>query len=229
MKKVYGYVRVSTKQQRLERQRANIKREYPNAKIYSDEGTGTTLDRKGWKQLEKTVQPGDTIVFDEVSRLSRNAQEGFKVYQELYSKGVNLVFIKEPHINTSVYKESLERKIKVNSNDKKIDLTIDFINNLLMEIAKEQIEIAFEQAQKERDLLSQRTKEGLQRARINGKELGREPGKKVVFKKETECKPKILKHSIDFNGTLSDKELIEMLNLSRNTFYKYKRELKQDD
>lgn len=226
MTKIYGYVRVSTMTQSIERQRKNILKEYPKAIIFSDEYTGTTLDRKGWQKLYKTVSEGDTIIFDEVSRLSRNAKEGFEVYQDLYEKGVNLVFIKEPHINTEVYKKAQESKLNAATNDEIENLTIDFANNLLMLVAKKQIKLAFEQAQKERDLLSQRTKEGLARAKANGSKLGRP--KNFTIKKEVESKPQILKHSIDFNGTLSDKELMSMLKLSRNTYYKYKRELKQE-
>lgn len=57
--------------------------------------------------LLKVVKAGDTIVFDEVSRMGRTADEGFELYKELYEKGVELVFLKEPHINTEVYKKAM--------------------------------------------------------------------------------------------------------------------------
>lgn len=44
------------------------------------------------------VQPGDTIVFDSVSRMSRDEEEGFKDYKALYEKGVILIFLNEPLI-----------------------------------------------------------------------------------------------------------------------------------
>ena len=47
------------------------------------------------------IKKEDTIVFDSVSRMSRNADEGFKDYKMLYSMGVNLIFLNEPLINTS--------------------------------------------------------------------------------------------------------------------------------
>ena len=59
--------------------------------------TGTKVyGRKVFAKLLGVVKEGDTIVFDEISRMSRNEEEGFSLYQELYEKGVNLVFLKEP-------------------------------------------------------------------------------------------------------------------------------------
>ena len=63
--------------------------------------------------LLKLVKEGDTIVFDSVSRMSGNADEGFNAYEELYNRGVSLVFLKEPHINTDTYKQALESNIKL--------------------------------------------------------------------------------------------------------------------
>ena len=89
----YGYCRVSTHSQRIERQESNILEKYPQAVIYREAFTGTKL--QGRKELDKIlrrVAPGDTIVFDEVSRMSRNAEEGFALYQELFYKHINLFF-----------------------------------------------------------------------------------------------------------------------------------------
>ena len=97
---IFGYCRISTPQQSIERQARNILRAYPTAILYEEAYTGTKLDRPKFKVLLKRVKPGDTIIFDEVSRMSRNADEGFELYKELYDKGVELVFLKEPHINT---------------------------------------------------------------------------------------------------------------------------------
>ena len=112
MCKRYGYVRISTVKQSIERQIRNIKDQYPDAFIVTDEYTGTKLDRPGWMKLYKTVKEGDTIIFDEVSRMSRDADEGFAVYEDLYRRGVNLVFIKEPHISTAVYRQQAENQIQ---------------------------------------------------------------------------------------------------------------------
>ena len=85
---IYGYVRVSTVKQKVERQIANIKKEYPAAVIIDEAYTGTSMSRPKWNKLIKALKPGDTIVFDEVSRMARTAQEGFETYLELYNKGL---------------------------------------------------------------------------------------------------------------------------------------------
>ena len=98
---VYGYCRVSTDKQSIERQIRNIQKAFPEAIIKQEIYTGTKTDgRKVFEQLLKTVKAGDKIVFDSVSRMSRNADIGFQVYQELYDRKIELIFLKEPHINT---------------------------------------------------------------------------------------------------------------------------------
>lgn len=97
--KVYGYCRISTSKQSMERQIRNIKLAYPDAVIVKETYTGTKIQgRKEFEKLLKIVSTGDTLVFDSVSRMSRTAQEGYEMYQKLYNQGVSLVFLKEPHI-----------------------------------------------------------------------------------------------------------------------------------
>ena len=98
----YAYCRVSTKHQRIARQITNITELYPNATIIREFYTGTTQNRPQWDKLISTIKKEDTIVFDSVSRMSRNAEEGFNDYKMLYEKGVHLIFLNEPLINTSV-------------------------------------------------------------------------------------------------------------------------------
>jgi DNA invertase Pin-like site-specific DNA recombinase len=102
------------------------------------------------------------------------------------------------------------------------------LNEYALDLAKEQIILAFAQAEKEVEDLHQRTKEGIETARLNGKQIGQKEGAKLTTKKSVEAKKLIEKHSKDFNGTLNDVECMQMLRLSRNTYYKYKRELKAE-
>lgn len=75
----YGYCRISTARQSIERQIRNIRGAYPKAVIYQEIFTGTkTEGRKKWEQLQRIVRPGDTIIFDSVSRMSRNAPKALK-------------------------------------------------------------------------------------------------------------------------------------------------------
>ena len=222
---IYGYARVSTKQQNIDRQIRNIKSAYPDAVIRQEKYTGTKLDgRKELDAILKVVQPGDTIVFDSVSRMSRNAEEGFKLYEKLYNDNVNLVFLKEPHINTAVYKTALQNQIEMTGNEI-ADMYIETTNRVLLVLAKDQIRLAFEASEKEVLDLRQRTKEGIETARINGKQIGGVEGRKLNVKKAAPAKQRILELSRSFNGTLKDKDVMKLIGIANNTYYKYKKEL----
>lgn len=224
----YGYARISRSSQSIERQVRNIKDFDNKAKIYQEAYTGTKQDRPQWLKLLKKLKPGDTIIFDSVSRMSRNADDGYKEYEELYNKGINLIFLKERHIDTETYRNALNQQIATTGNEI-ADTYIEATNKVLMILAKQQIKLAFEQAQKEVDDLHKRTSEGMKTAKLNGKQIGRAKGAVISTKKSIEAKKIILKHSIDFGGALTDKEVIQMIgNISRNTFYKYKKELKNE-
>lgn len=222
---VYGYARISTAKQSIERQIRNIEREYPDAVIVQEAYTGTKIDRKEWNKLFAAAKTGDTIVFDSVSRMSRNAEEGFTVYEELYNRGVTLVFLKEPHINTDTYRKALESSIPMTNTA--VDFILEGINRYLLELAREQIRLAFDQAEKEVEDLHQRTREGIQTARLNGKQIGQKPGAKLTTKKSIVAKEVILRHSKDFGGTLADVDVVKLTGLARNTYYKYKAELRE--
>ena len=224
MSRIYGYARVSTMRQSTERQIENIKAKYPEAVIIAESYTGTKLDRPQWTKLYNQLREGDTIVFDEVSRMSRNAEEGFSLYKELYEKGINLIFLKESTLNTDNFRETQKSQIPLTGDD--VDLILEGVAKYLMKLAEKQIKSAFESAQHEVDFLHQRVSEGVRRAQAQGKRIGTQSGEKLTTKKSIASKEIILKHSKDFGGTLNDIELMKMTGLSRNTFYKYKRELK---
>lgn len=239
MQRVYGYVRISTKKQNIERQIRNILAEYPTATIIREVYTGKSVSRPEFQKLLKMVQPDDTIVFDSVSRFSRNASEGVELYQDLFNKGVNLVFLKERHIDTATYRNELEKQLSftVNTGDNAtndlLNSIIDSLNRYMMALAERQITLAFEQAQKEVDDLRQRTREGIETARRNGKQIGgHREGAKMKIKKEAPIKALIVKHSNDFEGNLKDNQVIAIINatgelhVSRNTYYKYKMRLR---
>ncbi len=237
---IYGYARISTMKQKLERQIDNIKREYPGAVIITEKYTGTTTDRPKWnrlvEQIKKESEKGKeiTLVFDEVSRMSRNAAEGFEDYKMLYNMGVNLVFLKERHIDTENFRQALRSKVAMTGTD--VDIILMAVNEYMMKLAERQIEIAFQTAQAEVDYLHQRTSEGVRKAQAAGKQVGRKEGTTAgidfkvnpkVTKKAIAAKEIIRKHSKDFGGDLSDTKCMVVANVSRNTFYKYKKELQE--
>ena len=269
MNRIYGYCRISTMKQSIERQIRNIKEKYPDAIIVTDEYTGTKLDRPGWMKLYKQLKKGDTVVFDQVSRMSRDAEEGFRIYEELFNKGVNLIFLKELHINTETYQNAIKSAVPMTGTA--VDCILEGVNKYLMFLAKEQIRLAFEQAEKEVQDLRQRTREGIETARLNGKQIGQPKGATFETKKSKKLKELIIEYSKDFDGNNSDAEVISIINgmdkivygttlkkdpetgekkireliitphegvtesgkmknryISRMTYYKYKRELKEE-
>lgn len=237
---IYGYARISTKQQSIERQIRNIKAAYPDAHIEEEAYTGTKIDRPKFDNLLKNLKAGDTLVFDSVSRMSRNADDGYKLYQKLYNMGVELVFLKEPYINTATYRSSMKQQedaaqAAAQANKCSDEETAAFVNDLMgllnnyiNSLTRKQIRQAFEQSQKEVDDLHERTREGIQTARLNGKQIGGKTGAKLNVKKAAPAKAVILKHSKAFGGTLDDAECMKLAGLARNTYYKYKRELREE-
>jgi len=112
--------------------------------------------------------------------------------------------------------------------DNFVSSVISALNQYTIDLAKEQIRLAFAQAQKEVDDLHQRTREGILTARLNGKQIGQTPGRKLTIKKSAPCKEQIKKYSRDFDGTLTDADCIKLIGIARNTYYKYKRELREE-
>lgn len=220
---LYGYARISKPKQSIERQIRNIKTRYPEAIIVDEAYTGTTVSRPKWQKLFAAVKQGDCIVFDSVSRMSRNAEEGFRDYETLFHRDVELVFLKEPLINTATFKNALQSSVPLTGTN--VDYILEGVNRFLMELAREQIRLAFEQSEKEVSDLHQRTREGIETARLNGKQIGHAPGVKIVTKKSIQAKEEIKKYAKAFGGTLSDKDVIRLTGLARNTYYKYKREI----
>ena len=180
---IYGIVRISTQKQNMQRQIRNIKAAYPNAIIIKEVYTGTKLKgRKEFEQLISRAKNDDTFVFDSVSRMCRNADEGCELYEQLFYRDITLLFLQEPHINTDVFKQALNNQIELRiktgnqATDELMNSIIDALNKFTLDLAKQQIRIAFEQAEKEVQDLHQRTKEGIETARLNGKQIGQKQG-----------------------------------------------------
>lgn len=228
MQRIFGYCRISRPTQNIERQERNIIKAYPTARIYKEAYTGTkTAGRKELEKLLKQAQGGDIIVFDSVSRMSRNAAEGIELYMTLYDKGIELVFLKEPHINTATYKQALSDSVEFVGNEI-ADIYIEAANKVLRLLATRQIELAFGQAQKEVDDLHQRTAEGIETARRNGKQIGQRKGATLNVKKAAAAKKIIRTGCKTFGGTLTDEQCAAAAKVSRKTYYKYKAELRRE-
>lgn len=236
-KRKTGVVRISRGKQHNDRQIKNIKREFPDVdKIVTMVVSGAKVI--GYKDFEKVIaeaREGDTFIFDSVSRMSRNADKGCELYEQLFKRNIDIVFLKEPHINTSVYRQELNKQIEIQvqtgnkATDKFINAIIEALNEYTIALAKEQVRKAFEQAEKELDNIHKNTSEGLQVAKEKGKRVGTPKGTKLTTKKSIEAKEKILKHYKLFgSGTLNATETMKLAGIDKNTFYKYKRELLEE-
>ena len=221
---IFAYCRVSTPHQRLERQITNITELYPKAIIFREFYTGTTQNRPNWERLMTQIKKEDTIVFDSVSRMSRNADEGFKDYKTLYEMGVNLIFLNEPLINTSVFDSTRNNllNIDITTGNVAVDTffkgNIELINNFMMALAEEQIKAAFDQSEKEVTDLHSRISQGIREAKKNGTQIGLTKGTSLTTKKSLDCIAIIRKHSKDFGGTLEDPDVMKLCGCSRNSY-----------
>lgn len=230
--RVYGYARVSTKQQKIQRQVDNIKAFNPNTIIYKERQSGKDIEnRTVFRKMLSKIKTGDTIIFDEVSRMSRNAEEGYNLYMELMEQGISLVFLKERHIDTDEYKRRAQNHIeKIYSSNEKIDNFIngilELVENFERENLKDNIRLAFQQAENERLFLVKRVTEGKAKSE---KHQGRPAGSKNINKvKAGYIKKIIMEQSRDFDGRFSDAKIMReyLKGTARNTYYKYKKELK---
>lgn len=138
---IIGYARVSTKEQKLDRQIDNLKARGCE-KIYQEKMTGTKADRPEFQKMLDTLRRGDTLVADSFSRLSRSTKDLLALVDRLNTMGVNLVSIKEQLDTTT-------------ANGK---LMLTMLSAL---------------SQFERDLIAERTIDGLKAARARGRKGGR--------------------------------------------------------
>ena len=240
---VYGYCRVSTPRQSMDRQIQNIRAVYPEALIVTDEYTGTTLLRPGWIKLYKKLAPGDTVVFDQASRMSRDADEGFRVYQELFDRGVRMVFLRDHYIDSDMYATKL-KQADISTGKSYLD---EGLKVILMGLAKEQIRVAFERAEDEARDTRRKTSEGIRvkmrrneelifstgseeeaKKHPDWRQIGQQRGAKLTTKKSLAAKEVIRRHSRAFGGGLWDSEVMKLAEISRMTYYKYKKELRQE-
>ena len=232
MSTTYGYARVSTPTQNLARQVDNLRSYDPKIVIYEEAYTGRRIQgRQELTKLLRRVRKGDTVVFDSVSRMSRDANEGYALYESLFDKGVELVFLKERHCDTKLLRDRANEWIAIEASTgrKSVDTFLGeltgAINRLLLAIARENIRLAFEQSQKEVDDLRERTREGLRVAKAEGKQVGGVKGAKYDVKKKIPAKEKIRKLSKRYGGPLTGEETWRVCGISRGTYYNYCKEI----
>ncbi|MDO4536468.1 MAG: recombinase family protein [Clostridium perfringens] len=209
----YSYMRISTKEsddkQSFNRQEKSLKAYAESNNIeyllsFKDDISGSTFDRPQWSKLEKILQKDDTIVFKEISRFTREAENGYEKYMELMKKGINLVFLDNPTVSTD-YISNLTNIANTQSLVTKtaLDSTIKLL--LIVELNR---------VQQEREIIVKRIKQGIA---ASDKKSGRKQGK--LDKMSDELKADIKEFLSD--RTIKQIDLMNKHNISRNTLKKY--------
>jgi len=163
----YGYIRVSTEEQNLENQKQAISEKYAIDEWIEEKKSGTIdYKKRNLGELVQKLQAGDILVITELSRLGRSLTMIFNIITQLKEKKVRCIAIKN-----------------------NFDLNPESENDLVSSV----ILFAFGlSAQIERQLISERTKQGLAVARTKGKRIGRQPGEKPHYFKLTPYKKIII-------------------------------------
>lgn len=211
----YFYMRISTKEtndkQSFTRQNRALEKyaeennlKYNDRYIFKDDVTGSTFNRSDWRELESIIREGDTIIFKEISRFTRQATEGYNKYMELMNKGVNLVFIDNPTVSTDYIKQLT-----------KIANEQDLVTRTALEgTIKLLLIVELDRVQQERETIVKRIKQGIEASeKVNGRPKGK------VAKLSNELRQDII--NLYENGLISKNKLAQKHNISRNTLDKY--------
>lgn len=204
---IYGYARVSTKEQNEARQIKAIKEyckdnnlDLDSRNVFTDKQTGTDFNRPKYQTLKDQIRKGDILIIKELDRLGRNMDQIKKEWQELQGKGVEIIIIDNEILNTKG----------------KSDLEKTLIGNIVLEL------LAY-MAQKENETRAKRQREGIEQARARGKHLGRPP---INYKTITDKQRELIKeyYPIWQKGDITAVKFMEIVNLKTNTFYKIMKE-----
>lgn len=219
----FFYMRISTKEergiQRFTRQEAALKRYaeensllFDEHNIYKEDRSGKNFeDRAEWAKLEAAAREGDTVVFKDISRFTRESENGYRKYMELFSRGVRLVFIDNRTVCTDYIRQLLDVAEKQNLIAK---ISLENTVKLLIYVELDRVE-------QERLTLSKRVTDGIA---ASGKKSGRKFGK--VDKLTPELEQDIRLYLAD--RSVRQVTLMKKHGICRNTFKKYAKRLSQD-
>lgn len=218
MSKIVVYMRISTEEDRgkqtFSRQEMAISRwqkenniEISERKIYKDDASGKSFDHQAWKELESDIQPGDTIVFKDICRFTRERDNGYKKYMDFRDRGINLVFIDNPTLNTEYINAMQCTADKLKEENIVGGMTLEFVVKLLLVTE-------LDRAEKERLITRQRIIDGI---KASDKKSGRPVGK--LDKMSDELRKDIKAFLND--RTIKQVDLMKKHNISRNTLKKY--------
>ena len=203
MQRNYAYLRVSTKEQNLNRQLDAIKQlnEYIDERdIYVDKISGRDFNRPGWQALKRSIRSGDTLFIHSLDRLGRNKTQILQEWQWLVDNKINIVILDMPLLDTRRYAQ------------------LDGIGELVTSLV---LQILSWLAEEERKKIKERQREGIDAAMRRGIRFGRPPVPKPQNFSEVYTKWK--------NGEITATKAMQLLGLKRNTFYKFAREQEEEN
>lgn len=191
--RIYGYARVSTKEQCLDRQLIALREQgIEERNIIVDKESGKDLERKGYQALINTMlRRGDTLIIKSLDRLSRNKCDIKKELERFKENGIRLKVIDLPTTMID-FPDGQE-------------WVMEMVNNIL-------IEVLGTIAEQERNSIKQRQAEGIAAAKEKGVELGRPKAQKPENWDSVITEMKA--------GNITATKAMEMLNMKRTTFYK---------
>ena len=192
----FGYMRISTKEERQKQSFISILQEDVSGKSFEN--------RKQWKKVEQLAHKGDTIVFKDISRFTRETENGYRKYMELFGKGIELIFIDNPTVSTPYIRKMLDIAKEQNIIAK---ITLENTVKLLLMVELDRVE-------QERLITIKRIKDGIQ---ASEKTSGRKHGQ--LDKMTDELKADIQLFLKD--RTIKQVDLMKKYNISRNTLKKY--------
>mgnify|MGYP000512140494 CR=1 FL=1 len=188
----YGYARVSTIAQNLDRQLDElIKLGINNKNIFTDKESGKDFNRTNYKRLVKKLSPGDVLYIKSIDRLGRNYNMVLDEWRILTKeKGIDIVVIDMPLLDTRIEGKNLVGK---------------FIADVVLQV------LSFV-AENERETMKQRQKEGIRMAKLKGVKFGR-PATPIP-----DCFDEIVRKYR--NKEITSVEAITLSRLTRGTFYR---------
>lgn len=215
MANTYFYMRISTKEstdkQSFNRQYKSLETyakdnelKFSDRYIYKDDITGATFDRVEWLELESNLKPGDTIVFKEISRFTRQAEQGYIKYMELMQEGINLVFLDNPTVSTDYIKNLMN---VANSQNLVTKTALESTIKLLLIVELDRV-------QQEREIIAKRIKQGI---KASNNKQGRKVGQLDKITEELKNDIKLFLQ----DRSIKQVDLMKKHNISRNTLKKY--------
>lgn len=205
--KIYGYVRVSTKEQNEARQEQAILEQFPGAIILKDKQTGTNTDRPNLQLLLQIVSKGDLVVIKSLDRLSRSYKDTKELWDKITETGADIIVLDMPMLDTRQHKELLGTFIS------------DLILSVLGYVAQQETEFR-KQRQMEGINIMPLDEEGKKISAKTGRRTGRP---KAVYPTNW----KEIYNQWD-KGEITATKAMELLELKRNTFYKLAKEYKRE-